>query len=39
MVSVTRQGVQVRERQPEPRPAPKPAEKPYTIKIQGHVPF
>ncbi len=39
MVSVAPQSAQVRERQPEPRPAPKPAEKPFTIKIQGHVPF
>jgi hypothetical protein len=29
----------VRQPQPEPRPLPKPAEKPFTIKLQGHIPF
>jgi hypothetical protein len=39
MVSTSTQTVQVPGRQPEPRPAPKPAEKPFTIKIQGSVPY
>jgi len=37
MVSV--QSVPSSPRQPEPKPVPKPAEKPFTIKIQSHIPF
>jgi len=39
MGSNSTQTVPVRQPQPEPRPNPKPAEKPFTIKLQGHIPF
>ena len=38
MVSNSTPNAQVRERQ-APKPSPKPAEKPFTIKIHGSVPF
>ncbi len=39
MVSNSTQTVPVRQPQPEPRPSPKPAEKPFTIKLHGSIPF
>jgi hypothetical protein len=39
MVSNSTQTAQVRPPQPEPRPVPKPAEKPFTIKLHGSIPF
>jgi hypothetical protein len=39
MVSNSSQTAPARQPQPEPLPAPKPAEKPFTIKLQGHIPF
>ena len=39
MVSSSNPSVHVRERHATPKPAPKPAEKPFTIKIHGSVPF
>jgi hypothetical protein len=39
MGSNSTQTAPVRQPQPEPRPIPKPAEKPFTIKLQGHIPF
>jgi hypothetical protein len=39
MASQNNPAVRVSERRPEPAPAPKPAEKPYTIKVHGSIPF
>jgi hypothetical protein len=39
MASTSTQTVPVRPPQPEPRPVPKPAEKPFTIKLHGSIPF
>jgi len=39
MVSIQSSSVPVAQRQPEPKPAPKPSQKPFTIKVQSHIPF
>ena len=39
MGSNSTQTAPVREGHVEQKPAPKPAEKPFTIKVQSHIPF